>query len=101
MEKGIVHEHKNHTGEETAEDDAECWHCKGVSGVGGPVEVPQCTESSVLHQNHQVVDEKTTPTQRHNEKQKDRKSEHTVGWKLGWWMDVFVHPALDIHLFFY
>lgn len=61
MEKGIVHEHEHHAGEETAEDDTECWNGEGVSGVRKPVEIPQRTESSVLHQDHQVIDEKPTP----------------------------------------
>jgi len=68
MEKGVVHEHEDHPGEEAAEDDAEGGHREGVGGARRPVEIPQRTESSVLHQDHQVVDEEPTPAGRHNDK---------------------------------
>lgn len=63
MEESIVHEQENHTSQEAAENDAECWDCKGVRGLRHPVQIPQRAERSVLHKDHQVVDEKSAPAQ--------------------------------------
>lgn len=57
MEKGIIHQHKNHAGEKAAEHHTECRNGKGVCYLGSLVEVPECTQSSVFQKDHKIVNE--------------------------------------------
>lgn len=60
MEESVVHKHEDHTCQEAGEDDAKRRNGEGVSASWNPVKVPKGAERSVLQQDDQVIDEKTT-----------------------------------------